>query len=103
MAAERHDPDAVSLFRAPSTVVPRPCDHEVSVLRIFFLRMAEDLPRSPRIFLVPEAGDVQVGNTGTVQLVHPGFFLPELVIVGMSDGVSPEWNRAVQVFGVDIR
>ena len=68
----------------------------------FSSRVAEDLPRSPGIFLIPEAGDVQVGHGGAVQLVDPGFFLPEVVVVRVLHDVVPVGNGAVQILGVDV-
>ena len=69
---------------------------------IVLRRVAEDLPRAPRIFLIPEAGDVQVRNRRSVQLTDPRLSLPELVVVGVLDDVVPVWNRAVQIFRVDV-
>src|ERR1041385_4727309 len=94
---------AFSLRRPPLAVVPRTGDHEVRVLRVVLLGVAEDLPRSPGIFLVPEARDVQVRHRRRVQLADPRLLLPEVVVVRMSDDVIPIRNRAVEVPGVDVR
>src|SRR5580698_5299962 len=66
VSGERNDADLVALGAPPLSVIPRPGDDEVGVLRIVLLRVAEDLPRTPRIFLVPEAGHVEIGNRGGV-------------------------------------
>ena len=86
----------------PSSVKPGPGDHEVGVLRIVLLRVTEYLPRPPGIFLVPEAGYIQVGHGGTVELVDPGFFLPELVVVRMAHHVVPVRQRSVEIFVIQI-
>ena len=85
MPAEWHEADAVGLLGLPLAMKPGTSHDEVGVVGIVFFGVAKDLPRTPRVFLVPEAGDVEVRHGGGVQLVDPGFLLPELVIVGMLD------------------
>src|SRR5581483_366669 len=62
MTAERNQSNAVSLWSPPLSVIPRARDHEICVLRIVFFRVTKNLPRPPRIFLVPESGNIQVGH-----------------------------------------
>ncbi len=92
----------VSYWRGPSAVEPGTGDHEVGVLRIVLLRVTEDLPGTPGIFLIPEAGYIQVGHGGTVELVDPGFFFPELVVVRMAHHVVPVGQRSVEIFVIEI-
>ncbi len=82
---------------------PRAGYHEIGVLWIIFPGVTKNLPRTPRVFLIPETGDVQIGHGGGVQLVDPSLLLPEFVIVGMIDGRIPVWNRPVQIFRIDVR
>ena len=84
--AERNDSDVVALGRAPFPVIPRARDDEVRVIGIVLLGVAKDLPRSPGIFLIPESGDVEVGNSGRMKLADPGFLFPEVIVVGMLHG-----------------
>ena len=100
--AEGDGANAVSDWRCPSAVEPGAGDHEVGVLRIVLLRVTEDLPGTPGIFLIPEAGDIQVGHGGTVELVDPGFFFPELVVVRMAHHVVPVGQRSVEIFVIEI-
>ena len=86
----------------PFTVKPRSGDDEVGVLRIVFFSVAEDFPRTPGVFLVPEAGNVEIGNSGGVKLVHPGFLLPEIVVNRMVQGRIPERDRAVEILGIQV-
>ena len=102
VSGERDDADAVALGAPPLSVIPRPGDDEVGVLRIVLLRVAENLPRTPGIFLVPESGNIEIGNGGGVKLAHPGFFFPEVVVVGMVDARIPVRNRSVKVLRVDV-
>src|SRR5215469_7840474 len=77
VAAEGNLPDAIAFVGLPLAVKPRAGDHEVGVIGIALGGVVEDLPRSPGVFLIPEASDVQVGHGGGMQLVDPGFLLPE--------------------------
>src|SRR5438309_356336 len=95
MPAERNDSQLIALA-TPAAVKPRTGHHQVGVIRIMFHCVAENLPRSPRIFLVPETCHVKVRNRGRMQLVDPRFFLPEIVIVRMLHGVIPEGERPMQ-------
>src|SRR6185436_3110423 len=63
MTAESYQPDAVCFQRPPLPVKPGPGDHEVYVLRIALSRVTKNLPRSPRIFLIPKARDIQQRNS----------------------------------------
>ncbi len=62
---------------------PWPCNDEVGAIGIVFGGMAENLPGAPGIFLIPKAGDVEIGNGRGVKLADPGFFFPEFIVVGM--------------------
>src|SRR5208283_1494397 len=86
VSAERNDADAVTLFTLPLAVIPRAGNDEIRVLRVVFFGMTENLPRAPGIFLIPESGDIEIRHSRGVKLVHPGFLLPELVVIGMVDG-----------------
>src|SRR5579863_2203024 len=85
VASKRNESDAVALWSLPFAVEPGAGDHEICVLRIVFFGVAENLPRSPRILLIPESCDIQVRHGGSVKLADPGFLLPELVVVRMVD------------------
>src|SRR5438132_13957136 len=74
---EREEADAVTLRCLPFAMKPRAHHHEIGALRVVLGGVTEDLPRSPRIFLIVESGDVEIGNRRRVQLIHPRFFLPE--------------------------
>ena len=87
----------------PLAVKPRTSHDEIGVLRIALLGVTENLPRSPGIFLIPESRNIQVGNGRGMKLADPGFFFPELIVVGMLHGGIPVRNRAVQIFRVDVR
>ena len=63
MSRKRNQADAVGFWRLPLTVKPRTGNHKIRVLWIVFFRVAKNLPRSPGIFLIPESGHVQVGNS----------------------------------------
>ena len=103
MPAERDQPDAVCLRRLPLAVKPGPCHHEVGVVRVVFLRMVKDLPRPPRILLIPEARDVEVRDRRGVELPDPGLLAPEVVVVRVGDDVVPVGNGPVEVPGIDVR
>jgi hypothetical protein len=102
VAAERDGANAVSDRSGPSSVKPWPGDHEVGVLRVVLLSMTEYLPGTPGVFLVPKAGYIQVGHSGTVELVDPGFLFPELVVVRVAHHVVPVGQRSVEIFFIEI-
>ena len=58
MASKGNEPDAVALAARPLSVKPRPGHHKVRVVGIILFGMAKNLPRSPRIFLIPESGNI---------------------------------------------
>src|SRR5207248_7357462 len=58
--------EVASFCISPTSMIPRPCNHKAAALRIALLSVTPDLPRSPWIFLVPEAGNVQIGNRRVV-------------------------------------
>src|SRR6266446_10525689 len=62
MSRKRNQPDTVRLWRLPLAVKPRTCNHEIRMLGIVLLRVAENLPRPPGIFLIPKSRHVQVRN-----------------------------------------
>src|ERR1700693_1899060 len=103
MSAKGNDADRVALGRLPLPVKPRAGDNEVCVVRIVLLRVTENLPWSPGIFLVPEAGHVEVRNRRSVQLTDPRFFLPEVVVIRMRDAIVPVGNFAVKIFLIYVR
>src|ERR1700694_1372499 len=103
MAAERDQPDAVRLRRAPLSVEPRAGDHEIRTVGVVLRGVPEDLPRPPRIFLIKETSDVQVRDRRCVELADPRFLLPELVIVRVRADVVPVGDRAVQGASLDVR
>src|SRR6185503_21022047 len=92
MSAEWDEADAVVDGRVPGAVIPRAGDHQVRVLGIVLLRLMKDLPRPPRIFLIPEAGDVQVGHRRARDLRVPRLAFVERVVVGMRDERVPRRN-----------
>ena len=64
--AESYQSEVASFCISPTSMIPRPCNHKAAALRIALLSVTPDLPRSPWIFLVPEAGNVQIGNRRVV-------------------------------------
>src|SRR5262249_48743977 len=62
LSAEGNDADGFAFCRLPLAMKPRTGHHEVRAIRIVFGGMPENLPWSPGIFLVPETGDVKIGN-----------------------------------------
>src|SRR5207247_9945770 len=97
MTAERDQPDAVSLGGVPLTVIPRAGDHEVRVVGVVLRGVAKDLPRSPRVFLIPESRDLQVRDRRSVQLADPRFLLPETVAIRLGDDLGPDRARPLPV------
>src|SRR5581483_11255079 len=79
----------------PRTVSPWAGDHQIHVGRITFAPRAENLPGSPGIRLVPEARHIEGGNRGAMQLLVPGLFLPEVIVIGMARRLVPGLNLAV--------
>ena len=73
--------DTLGLRALPLAMGPRTRDQVIVVVRIVFGGVFEDLPRSPRIFLIPETGNIEVGDRCAVQLPNPGFSFPETVVV----------------------
>src|SRR5215468_9844211 len=59
---ERNNADGFALGRLPLTVEPGAGDYEVAAIRIVLRGMAENLPWPPRVFLVPETGNIEVGD-----------------------------------------
>src|ERR1700757_480792 len=96
VASERNDSDALPLRRPPLSVEPRPRDDKVRALWIVLLGVAENLPWSPRVFLVPKSRHVQIRHGGSVKLVDPGFLLPEFVVIRMFDRGVPVRNGPVK-------
>ena len=99
---ERNHPDAVAPGCLPLPVVPRTRHNKVGVLRVALFRMTENLPRSPGIFLIPESGNIEIGNGRGMKLPHPSFLFPELIVVRVIDGGIPVRNRAAQIFGINV-
>src|ERR1700730_192897 len=60
VSSKRNDADAVALRALPFAVKPRPRNNEIGVVRVMLFGMMENLPGTPRIFLVPKTGDIQV-------------------------------------------
>ena len=103
VAAEWDLTDAVADRLVPRAVIPWAGDHQVRVLGIVLGRLAVDLPRAPRIFLIPEAGDVEVGHRGARDLRVPRLALVVRIVVRMRDDGVPRGNLSVQVLRVDVR
>src|SRR5437867_2934507 len=103
MSSKRNQADPLFLWPLPLTVKPWTGNHEIGVLRVMLFRVSENLPGSPRIFLIPKSRDIQVRNRRSVKLPHPGFFLPEAVVVRVINRGVPIRNLAVKIFLVDIR
>src|ERR1019366_9819159 len=61
MAPKRDDTDTFTLRTLPLSVIPRPRHDEVVVVRIALPGMTKNLPWSPRVFLIPKPGNIQVG------------------------------------------
>src|ERR1700751_5534956 len=55
---KRNDSDLVALGRLPLAVKPRSRDNKIRAVGIVLRRVPKNLPGSPRIFLIPEAGHV---------------------------------------------
>ena len=100
VSAKRDEADGVSFGALPLSVKPRTGDDKIGVLRVVLFRMTKDLPRSPRIFLIPKSGNIQIGHGRGVKLAHPCFLLPEFVVVGMFDAGIPVRDRAMKILGV---
>src|SRR5215813_5494476 len=62
VATERNNANGFALGRLPLTVKPGAGDHEVGAIRIVLRGMPENLPWPPRVFLVPETGNIEVGD-----------------------------------------
>src|SRR5713226_5423131 len=60
MSCKRNQSNVVRLRRLPLPVKPRTGHNKIGVLGVVLLRVAENLPRSPGIFLIPEPRNVQV-------------------------------------------
>ena len=80
-----------------------PADDEVRVVGVVLLGLVEDRPRTPRVFLIPETGDVQVRDRRTLDLRVPRLALVECVVVRVLDRLVPGRNRIVEVLRVDVR
>src|ERR1700688_3819924 len=60
VSPKRNDADCIALGRLPFPVKPWPRHNKVGVVRIVLCRMSENLPWPPGIFLIQEAGYVEV-------------------------------------------
>src|SRR5258708_10111396 len=85
VSRKRNQPDAVRLWRLPLAVEPRTGNHEIRVLGIVLFRVPENLPRPPRIFLIPESRNVQIRDGCAVQLPRPRFFVSAVGVVRIVD------------------
>src|SRR6185503_13935632 len=101
--AERNQPNRLRLRRVPLTVKPWAADDVVETVRVAQFGAAIDLPRAPRIFLIPETGHIQVGDERALELVDPGFVLPERIVVRVRDDGVPLRDGALQLAGVVVR
>src|SRR5258708_9994641 len=81
VAPEWNDPDRFALRRLPLAVKPRSRHHEIVVVRVVLPRVLKNLPRAPRVFLVPEPPDTQVWHLRAVQLTDPRSFFPSLSVL----------------------
>src|SRR5262249_28147360 len=77
VSAEPDQPEALRLGCVPLSVEPGSGNDEVSAVRIFLRGAPEDLPRTPGVLLIEEAGDVQVGYRGGLELHLPRLLLPK--------------------------
>ena len=66
MAAERDLPDLVSFGGLPLSMEPGTSHYEVLSLRVALFGVAENLPWTPWVFLIPEAGNVQIRDWAAV-------------------------------------
>src|SRR4051812_44501666 len=90
-------------FCMPASVDPRPSHHHVEMFWIVLLGGFVDMPRPPRIFLVPKSSDVEVRNGGLLfQQREEVNFFPVRVIVGMRNIIIPAFYLPVQISLVDV-
>src|SRR5262249_61743778 len=68
VAAEADEPDRLRLRGVPLAVIPGPGHDQVHVIGIALFGMFVDFPRTPRILLIPEAGDIEGRYGGAVEL-----------------------------------
>ena len=73
----------------PAAVVPWTGNDEVQMTAVVGFEQLVDFLRPVEVFLVPPAGDVQVGHGGLPQVLCEGLFVPELVSIGMLYEVVP--------------
>src|ERR1700722_4456303 len=104
MSAQGNAPDSVAFhLPLPGAMRPGARDHEIIAMRAALIRLAKDLPRPPRVFLIPEPGNVQYRNFRTPKLASPGVFFPIRIVIRMTDNIVPERQRAVQILRIDVR
>ena len=103
VAAKRNEAERIARAVGPAAVVPRTGHEIIQVVGVFLFEQFVNLHGTIKIFLVPPAGDVQVGNSGPREKVGHGLLLPEGVVVGVRDEVAPGGKPAVNVFLVGVR
>ena len=62
MSSERNQADPLPFRPLPLAMKPWTGNDEIGVIRVMLFGVAENLPGSPRIFLIPESRDVQIRN-----------------------------------------
>src|ERR1700730_10260665 len=58
MSAERNDADGIAFGGLPFAVEPWARDNDIRVIGIVLLGFMKNLPRTPRVLLIPESGNV---------------------------------------------
>src|SRR5579872_7192840 len=102
VSAKWDQANAIAFRRLPFSVEPRSGDDEIGMLRVVFFGVAKNLPGSPRVFLIPESGDVQIRYGRRMQLANPCFLLPKIIVIWMVDAGIPVRNGAMQIFRIDV-
>ena len=94
------EPVALAL---PAAVVPRSRHHLRQVLRVVARLRLVDSPRTPGVFLIPEAGDVQRRHVRPAQHVRPALTGIECVVIGMIEQRRERRRLPLQVIAIDRR
>ncbi len=96
MASERDLSDIAAFRRLPFPVKPGAGHNEILIVGVALLRVAEDLPGTPRIFLIPKSSHIQAGNRASCAVGSP---MPPGARSRHNSDVPPcpsrtEWSRA---------
>lgn len=95
-------PLRIAAAARPSAVIPRSGYKVVPVLLVVGFQQRVGLLRPVEIFLIPPAGNVQVGRRGLAQERIVGLCPPELIAIGMVHEVVPGGNLLAEVLGDDV-